>query len=133
MPSLISSDIALLAAEAAIDIDNMLSGKEFDREATKRLAIFLSNLIGVDTKTDAERPRIEPNTFLILNTALRETGITAVTLGELLREVEDISRFLSSPNPKAWARFFNWQTGKFCLALSSAILAELNNRDAKSM
>ena len=133
MPSLVSTDIALLAADAAIEIDNTLSGRAFEREATKRLAVFLNNLIGVGAKTDAERPRIEPTTFLTLNTALRETGIITATLGELLQEVETISGFLSSPNPKAWARFFNWQAGKFCLALSSAILAELNNRDAKSM
>ena len=73
--SALDPDLALLASEAAIDIDNMLSKKEtdlkqdIDLEAIHRLAELLSNSIDVNAGADALQSLMDPSTITVLNEA----------------------------------------------------------------
>ena len=133
MPSLVNTDIALLAADAAIDIDNMLSGRAFEREAPRRLAALITIVVGVDIENPDERPAMEADTFLILCKAANGAGIGISSHGDFFQEMKEITKLLSDENLMEQHRWIIKAIYQFCLKLSIEIAREKNYRHAKSM
>ena len=94
-------DLILLASEAAIDIDNLLSHRSTDLTVIRRLAAQLKNSIEVDTSGSAQRSLMDPATLNILSGAVMEATEkkSLNKVEELLREAAKIATTLSRDNP----------------------------------
>ena len=125
---LIHIDTALLATEASIDIQNILRGKPKDLTAMRSLALILNDLIKPGAKDDTER-QIDPVALSILHTAMMEAGIISSTVREMLTDVEEIAKMLSSNDPIVEVpRWIIGQMRDFCSALGTEIAGECANR-----
>ena len=113
-----------LASEAAIDIDNLLSGGPQDLRAIQKLAERLKNTIELTDTADPPRSLMDPATLIILGEAIGEAtkDRSLSKVEDLLKEASKISESLSrddlEENPAELK-----QARDFCIALSRAAMA----------
>lgn len=117
-------DLPFLAAEVAIDIDNLIAGRSDDRTAMLRFAGILSQSIDTDPPTAPPRSRMDLATLTILGEAVSGMveGNALKKLEDLLVRASEIASVLQNGDPKADKDKLN-QAGNFCVALSQASAA----------
>ncbi|MEK7313962.1 MAG: hypothetical protein AAB065_05745 [Deltaproteobacteria bacterium] len=114
-------DIAMLASEAAIDIDNMLLHGSKELKAMRRLAERLNNSIEANT-VGTWHSLMDPVTLTILSEAVAEAKHKSLQkVEELLDEAANIAKTLSSDRPMENPEELR-QAGDFCVALSNAVI-----------
>ena len=111
-------DLPLLAAEAAIDIDNLLSNRSKDMTAISKLAELLKNSIKVNS-IGFPHSLMDPATLTILSEALSHAAGNNKVEG-LLSEAVKISTSLSSEDPMKNTEELE-KAREFCIALSTAV------------
>ncbi len=118
-------DLPFLAAEVAIDIDNMLLGTSNDRTAMRRLAKKLSQGIEPDPDGGPLRSRMDVATLAVLGEAVSETRPkqSMKSIADLLTRTHEITAVLASDNPEDSDRQRLEQAMSFCVALSRATAA----------
>lgn len=116
-------DLPFLAAEVAVDVDNLLAGRSKEQKAMWCLAEKLSQSIEID-EAGKSRSRMDMATLTVLGEAVVE-----LVKSESLRKVEDllskatqIAGVLGSENPEN-NRDELREVGHFCVALSRATAA----------
>ncbi len=118
-------DLPFLAAEVAIDVDNLLVRGVDDRKAMRRLAAKLLQSID-EGPSDVTLPpsRMDIATSTILGGAVRKAigSKSSKNLGDLLVEARKIAVVLDSGDPKTEREELE-QAGDFCVALSRAVAA----------
>jgi len=125
-------DLPLLATEAAIDIDNMLSNRSKDVTAIHKLAELLKNSVKVNS-AGPPHSLMDPATLTILTEAVAHAAGGKNEMEELLSEAVKIGTSLSSEdpmkNPKELKRAM-----EFCIALAAAVAAYRKSiRDLRPM
>ena len=117
-------DLPLLASEAAIDIDNLLSERSKDLTAIKRLAECLHNSIETGTSGSQPRALMDPATLSVLGEAVSGTlnGGPLKKLEDLLVKASKIAGTLSSDTPMENPDELR-QAQDFCIALSRLVMA----------
>ncbi|MEW6113954.1 MAG: hypothetical protein AB1664_17605 [Thermodesulfobacteriota bacterium] len=118
----LDADLPFLAVEAAIDIDNLLSGRSKDMQARLKLAHQLRN--SVDRPNGTPRSLMDAATLTVLGEALAQAVVTETLekVDDLLLKAEQISQALGSEDP-AQNREELQEAKEFCLALSRAVAA----------
>lgn len=116
-------DLPFLAAEVALDVENLLAGLGSDRAAMTRLAEILLVSVKLDS-TSISCSRMDMATLNILGAAVAKTSDASS-----LREVEDlfqraerIAEILLNGDPNRDSKAFE-QAQSFCEALSCAAAA----------
>ena len=117
-------DLPFLAAEVAIDVDNMLSGVSNDKTAMRILARKLLQSIDFDSTGVPPRSRMDMATLTVLGEAVSETveKQSLKNVEELLAKASQIANVLARENPKE-DRDALERAGTFCMALSRAAAA----------
>jgi len=127
-------DLALLASEAAIDIDNLLSNRSKDLKAMRDLAGRLKNSVEVSAG-GPPHSLMDPATLTVLGEAVAQAaGMTyAQKIEDLLAEAFKISDELSSEDPTKNIEDLK-RAGDFCMGLSMAVAAYRKSiRDLRPM
>jgi len=111
-----NSDLAILACQAAIELDNVILRRSTPRHAVRDLASKIREAVNVP---DPALPSslLDPNTTVALNRAIG--GLT--TLDELLERAQQVSERLLHVSSLTVASVGNeeWEElRRFCLALS---------------
>lgn len=116
-------DLPLLASEAAIDIDNILSHRSRDFTAIRDLAERLKNSIKM-SPAGSPHSLMDPATLTVLGEAVAQTaGIGYIKkIDDLLSEAVKIGNELSSEDPAKKPEELK-RARDFCLALSMAVAA----------
>jgi len=117
-------DLPFLAAEVAIDVDNLLSGRSDDRAAMQRLAEILSQSIDSDPANAVRRSRMDLAALSILSEAVSQSVETQSLrkMEDLLEEASKMARVLEQGDPETDKAELE-QVGSFCEALSRAAAA----------
>lgn len=118
----LDSDLALLASEAAIDIDNMLSCRGCEFVAMRQLAERLNNSIKEDLTICSPRSLMDPATLSVLSAAVMEAQNKSLPkVDELLGEAAKIAKILSSSTSAENSDELR-QARDFCMAFSKAVV-----------
>ena len=116
-------DLPFLAAEAAVDIDNMLVGSSRDLRAVRRLAEQLKNSIRLSDTGGSPHSLMDPATLTVLGEAILQARRTSHSnMEDLLTEVVNIANKLSSEDPLKDREELELARA-FCIALSQAAMA----------
>lgn len=117
-------DLPFLAAEVAIDVDNLLAGTSTDKIAMHRLAMMLSKSIERDTTSGSLSSRMDMATLTVLGEAVSETVDAHLLkkVDDLLTKASQIANVMASKNPLNDRNGLK-QAGKFCVALSRVAAA----------
>jgi len=117
-------DLPFLAAEVAIDVDNLLAGRSDDRAAMLRFAAILSQSTEIDPSSALPRSRMDMATLTILGEAVSETieGTSLKKIEDLLVRASRIASVLENGDPQRDKDELE-QAGNFCVALSQAAAA----------
>lgn len=117
-------DLPLLASEAAIDIENILSNRSQDYTAIRNLANRLRNSISIDTSDNPPHSLMDSATLTVLGQAVAEAmrSGTLQRVDDLLSEAAKIAKSLSSETPIENPDELK-QARDFCVALSRAVMA----------
>ncbi len=125
-------DLASIASQAAIELDNLVIGDKTELSASGRLAQFLSHSINVETPNSPES-QLNPTTAVAVNLAIADAhGQTQFTeLWDLLKEVGRLTDVLSQAGEiKEQDELVMLRD--FCLALSKRAFAlERATQDVK--
>lgn len=118
----LDTDLPILASEAAIDIQNILSNESEDLTAIQRLAQRLKNSIEADTTGGSPHSLMDPATLSVLSEAMVQSveGFASQSVEDLLREAFKIAGELSDTKSN---RPSLEQARDFCVALSRAAMA----------
>lgn len=126
-------DLPLLASEAAIDIDNLLSNRAKDFKAMRDLAERLKN--SFETSEGGLQSLMDPPTLLVLGEAVAHAiGKPYIEkIEDLLTNAFKISDQLSSEDPMKDIDALK-RARDFCTGLSMAVVAyRKSNRDLRQM
>lgn len=120
----LDTDLPILASEAAIDIQNILSNISVDLTAIRRLAQRLKNSIEADNAGGSPHSLMDPATLSVLSEAMVQSveGFASQSVEDLLREAFKIAGELSIGDPKSNRPSLE-QARDFCVALSRAAMA----------
>jgi len=116
-------DLPILASEAAIDFDNILSNGSGELRAIRQLAQKLKNSIQSDIASGQSRSSMDTATLVVLNEAVIQSarGSASQSVDDLLKEAFKIADELSTDYPKCDRNLLE-QARDFCLALSRAAM-----------
>lgn len=115
--------LPILAAEAAIDIDNMLLGGDVNKEAIHQLAAQLNNSFTIEGAGGTHHNLMDSATLTILGEVIADTEDTSsLEVEGLLKKVAEIANELSSENPLDNQRALE-RARDFCIALSRAAVS----------
>lgn len=117
-------DLPLLAAEAAVDIDNLLKKNKKDLKAIRNLAERLKNSIEIIPVDNSLHALMDPATITVLGEAVEQItrGTSALLIQDLLTVTNRIAENLSDQDlPEKRDQLE--ETRDFCVALSNAALA----------
>ncbi len=117
-------DLPLLASEAAVDIDNIISDRGVELAAIHSLAEMLSNSIEFKPPNGFTRSLMDPATETMLGTAMAKVlGKSSPSeLKHLLREASSIASELLSDEPtKDYEKLA--KARDFCMTLSKTAVA----------
>jgi hypothetical protein len=118
-------DLASIASQAAIELDNLMLGRMTDLFAAERLADILANSINVDMAGSPES-QLNPTTAVAVNLAIADANKQNqfTQLADLLNEVGKLTDVLSQPNTIKNAESNELKKLRnFCLALSKRAFA----------
>lgn len=117
-------DLPFLAAEVAIDVDNLLAGRSNDRSAMQRLAGMLSRSMELDPSSASPRTRMDLAAFSILSEAVSQSNETESfkKMEDLIEKANKMAEVLDKGDPQT-NRTELEQAGNFCVALSKAAAA----------
>lgn len=117
-------DLPFLAAEVAIDVDNLLAGRSDDRSAMQRLAGMLSRSIELGSSSAPPRFRMDLAAFSILSEAVSQSSGTETfkKMEDLLEKATKMAEVLDKGDPRTGKAELE-QAGNFCVALSKAAAA----------
>lgn len=127
-------DLSLLASEAAIDIDNLLSNRAEDFKAMRDLAERLKNSLEM-SEGGLIQSLMDPPTLLVLGEAVAHAvGKPYIEkIEDLLTDTFKISDELSSADPLKDIEALK-QARDFCMGLSMAVVAYRKSiRDLRQM
>ena len=119
----LAPDLPLLASEAAIDIDNMLSNRSKDFKAMRDLAVRLKNSIEISDSGQLHS-LMDPPTLIVLSEAVAQAAgkqhreKTEDVLAVALKIGDALSSEDPTKNPEALRL-----TPNFCMGLSMAAVA----------
>jgi hypothetical protein len=91
-------NLPLLASQAAIEVDNILSGKTVALEATQGLALILANSFQERNGTPGVRQMIDPTTTCLMTRAFDAShwGRPITTDSDLAREASDLADIIKT-------------------------------------
>lgn len=117
-------DLPFLAAEVAIDVANILSGKSDDRSAMQRLSGILSQSIEMDSGARTLQSRMDMAALTILSEAVSATQEeqSLENVQDLLAKANQIAKVLACDGPQCDRQRFE-EARNFCVALSRAAAA----------
>jgi len=117
-------ELPLLASEAAIDIDNLLSNRSKELTAIRLLADQLRNSIEISSIGEPPRSLMDPPTLSILGEAIARAAGEGYSkkVDDLLTEAVKIGTELSSEDPTRNIKELE-RARDFCVALSMAVVA----------
>jgi len=117
-------ELPLLASEAAIDIDNLLSNRSREFTAIRLLADQLKNSIEISSCGEPPRSLMDPATLTVLGDAVARAAGEGYTkkIDDLLAEAAKIGIELSSDDPTKNITELE-RARDFCVALSMAVVA----------
>ncbi len=110
-------DLSLLAAEASLDIDNLISKRSTEEKAIRILANRLNNSIETNDADGHLHSLMDPPTQVVLGEAA-----DVKTIADLLPKISKISEILSRENLTQNPVELQ-QAGDFCMALGMAVVA----------
>jgi hypothetical protein len=111
-------DLPLLATEAAIDIDNLISNRSKDMTAIHKLAELLKNSVKLNS-AGSPHSLMDPATLTILSEAVAQAAGDN-KIEKLLSEAVNIGVSLSSEDPMKSPAELE-RAREFCIALSVAV------------
>ena len=86
--------------QAAIELDNLLLGREVEMQSVKQLAARLEVSTEQTAGTEARKSLMDPATISVFSSALSATGAQQMhTLADLANEAWRIASELQSPEP----------------------------------
>ncbi len=115
-------NLALLASQAAVEVDEVIRGVQCDMAATHRLAGILASSLGNELANGGRSSLVDPTTVSVLTRAFAESGNESVrTVQELVTEALRIVQSLSNSEEQSEA-VSPADIRRFCsaLALSAA-------------
>lgn len=116
-------DLPFLAAEVAVDVDNLLAGTSKDKRAMQCLANKLLQSIKPDYDGGHSYPRMDLATRTVLGEAVSETmEQESQNIKDLLIKASQLANVLASNNPQD-DRDELKQARNFCVALSRSAAA----------
>ncbi len=118
-------DLPSLAAEVAIDVDNLLAGTSNDQTAMRQLANKLKQSIEDDSNGNLSRARMDMATVTVLGEAVlgtMERQNHRERIEDLLTKANEIALILGSADPKINREGLE-EARVFCVALSRAAAA----------
>ncbi len=118
-------DLPSLAAEVAIDVDNLLAGTSTDQDAMQQLANKLKHSIEHDSNGDPSRARMDMATVTVLGEAVlgtMENKTHQEKIEDLLTKANKIAEILGSADPQS-DRVGLEEARVFCVTLSRAAAA----------
>jgi hypothetical protein len=120
-------ELPFLASEAAVDIDNLLSGSSMEDESVRRLAGMLNNSLKEDVSENSLKSfmDMDPATVTILGTAVIDSSSEKVSLqkvDDLLDKASQFAKLLSRENLLE-NRGELEKARDFCIALSRSVVA----------
>lgn len=127
-------DLSLLASEAAIDIDNLLSNRSKDFKAMRDLASRLKNSIEI-SEGGPMHSLMDPPTLTVLGEAVAQAAGKPYIekIEDLLADAFKISDELSSKDPTKDPEALK-RARNFCMGLSMAVVAYRKSiRDLRQM
>ncbi len=88
----LESDLASLACQAAIELDNLLLGGNGGREAVRRLADALSHIVASGGEAASPASLLKPATAVVLNRAFGERHVAGLSsIDDLVKSAGDIA------------------------------------------
>jgi hypothetical protein len=120
-----TSDLSLLAARAAIELDNISQGQATDLEAVKGLAGFLES--SIEHPHQEQRALMDPATETVVTRAFDSLNQRVATVKELLEQSNGIAGELKSVRPDATGTAQLAELRSFCAALSICASAYLQS------
>ncbi|MDI6735554.1 MAG: hypothetical protein QME42_05090 [bacterium] len=117
-------DLPFLAAEVAIDVDNLLAGTSEDQTAMRCLADKLLQSTELDSDSGTTRSQMDLATRTVLGEAVSETvkKESLKKIEDLLAKANQIAKVLVSDNPQNNREGLE-QARNFCVALSRSAAA----------
>lgn len=118
--SVLSSDLCLVASQAAIELDNIILGKRKNLKAVRKLAGILKESLGISTTTHSVVAA--PGTLTLVSNAMNKSDYTpqAKTVTDLMKEATTVVDNLEKTNASEGAgdQTALPQLREFCAALS---------------
>lgn len=120
----LDAELPLLASEAAIDLDNLLAGRDSDLTVIHSLAHLLKNFINFESEDSSSNTLMDFATISVLSEAIVQTrnDFSYKKIEELLKEAEKIASELLSDELLNNAESLK-RARDFCVALSTAVMA----------
>lgn len=118
-------DLPSLAAEVAIDVDNLLAGTSTDQLAMQQLAKKLMQSIEQDSNGEISRARMDMATVTVLGEAVLRTMERQnhrERIEDLLTKAKEIALILESADPQSDRKGLE-RARVFCVALSRVAAA----------
>jgi hypothetical protein len=115
----LDTDLPFLASEAAVDLENILSGRGTQLAAIQCLAARLKNSIELSNSGGPPKALMDPATLTVLGEAVAQTAASATNVNDVLAEAAKIASDLSAPESSR-KREELVRARDFCVALSKA-------------
>jgi hypothetical protein len=117
-------ELPFLASDAAIELDNALSGIRSEFQAVKRIGRLLQSSFTVVDCASQPRSLVDPATLTVLGDAINQTpkGQRVTTMEELIKEACSIANQLTDPEDDESEDQIKWARD-FCVALSRKTIA----------
>lgn len=111
-------DLPFLASAAAIEIDNLVAGRDSDPAPVTKLATLLRNSFGCPKPDGSMQSLLDPATLVVLNEAVVLSGSTQLnTVSDLVGRARNIADELSQATATSNSSTLEWAR-TFCVALS---------------
>lgn len=112
-------DLPFLASEAAVDLDNLLSGRSIELSAIRQLAVRLKNSIEVNPIGGGPRSLMDPATLTVLGEAVVLVAVpsSSTKVEDVLSQVMKIADELTTVDTQQNQKDIE-QARDFCVALS---------------
>lgn len=115
--------LPFLASQAAIELDNLLLGKDVDLKAVEQLGQRLENSTEQVAGTEGRTSLMDPATVCVFNGAISASGMPRVqTLAELASKAWQIARDLRASKEESNKQRIE-QLGTFCTYLARSAIA----------
>ena len=127
----LENDLPSIACQAAIELDDLILGRDQSSESIRRLIDRLSEAIPTSGRTTTSGYLVDPTAAVVVNRAISEAGLVqpASKFAELVRDTEELTEQLRQvvANPESVRDAGQDSLRKlrtFCVALSRHASAE---------